>query len=194
MKPFVYVMGPSGAGKDSVLNAARAQIGPDDRVAIAHRYITRPAERGGENYVSLTPDEFATRRTAGLLKYHWRARGCEYGIGVEIETWRRAGFVVVVSGSRAHFGALKGRDVVPVVITARPEILAQRLRARGRETAAEIDERLARCDQFAVDHPALVTIDNSGPHENAVQSLLTVIRCLAPRLTALEALALSGFR
>lgn len=194
MKPLVYVMGPSGAGKDSVLNGARARIAAHDRIAVAHRYITRPAERGGENHVALTPDEFAARRVAGLLAYSWSAHGYDYGIGVEIATWRRAGFAVVVSGSRAHFSTLKPHGIKPVVITASPDILARRLTARGRETTAEIHQRLARRDQFVIDHPAAVTIDNSGPLETAVQGFLAVLRNLAPQTTVLEALALSGFR
>jgi ribose 1,5-bisphosphokinase len=193
MRPFIYVMGPSGAGKDSVLGGVRAAAAPGDRIAVAHRYITRPTERGGENYVSLSPGEFEARRAAGLFAYHWSAHGCDYGIGVEVHAWRRAGFAVVISGSRAHFRALRERRIIPIVITAAPEILAQRLTARGRETPQDIEQRLVRRDQYAVDHPDLVTIDNSGPIENSVQGFLSAIRGL-PRETVLEALALSGFR
>ena len=64
---LVYVMGPSGAGKDSVLGRARSLLPPAAPVVFAHRYITRPAEAGGENHVALTRDEFATRRACGLF-------------------------------------------------------------------------------------------------------------------------------
>jgi ribose 1,5-bisphosphokinase len=193
MTPFVYVMGPSGAGKDSVLNGLRSLATPEDRIAVAHRYVTRPAERGGENYISLSSAEFAARRAARLFKHHWSARDCDYGIGTEVDAWRQAGFVVVISGSRAHFATLSGRGLVPVVITAAPEILAQRLASRGREAPEDIRQRLARCGQYAVEHPNLITIDNSGSLDAAVHALLTAIREL-PRETVLEALALSGFR
>src|ERR1700722_10988516 len=89
--PLVYVMGPSGAGKDSVLNRARALLGADAPVVFAHRYITRPAEAGGENHVALSPEEFAVRRAHGLFAFHWQAHGNEYGIGREIHAWRKAG-------------------------------------------------------------------------------------------------------
>ena len=52
--PLVYVMGPSGAGKDSVLDRARTMLSVEAPVAFAHRYITRPADIGGENHVALT--------------------------------------------------------------------------------------------------------------------------------------------
>jgi ribose 1,5-bisphosphokinase len=98
--PLVYVMGPSGAGKDSVLARARFLLPPQAPIVFAHRYITRPAEAGGENHVALSAAEFTLRRDHGLFAYHWRAHGNEYGIGSEIQAWRRVGLTVVISGSR----------------------------------------------------------------------------------------------
>ena len=89
--PLFYVMGPSGAGKDSVLARARQLLAPDTSVIFAHRYITRPAEASGENHVALSDLEFAMRRTHGLFAFHWQAHGNHYGIGREIHAWRKAG-------------------------------------------------------------------------------------------------------
>ena len=85
---LVYVMGPSGAGKDSVLERARALLSADLPIAFAHRYITRPADVGGENHVALSRAEFALRRAHGLFAFHWHAHGNDYGIGQEIHAWR----------------------------------------------------------------------------------------------------------
>ena len=63
----------------------------DAPVAFAHRYITRPAEVGGENHVALSRAEFALRRAHGLFAFHWQAHGNDYGIGREIDAWRAAG-------------------------------------------------------------------------------------------------------
>src|SRR5262249_30542502 len=101
--PLVYVMGPSGAGKDSVLNRARALLASDAPVVFADRYITRPAEAGGENHIALSAEEFDLRRTHGLFAFDWQAHGNRYGIGCEIHAWRQSGLTVVVSGSREHF-------------------------------------------------------------------------------------------
>jgi len=129
--PLVYVMGPSGAGKDSVLNRARALLAADTPVVFAHRYITRPAEAGGENHVALSPAEFALRRAHGLFAFHWQAHGNEYGIGREIHAWRKVGLTVVVSGSREHFQKVNGGDdeTHPVLITAPAGTLAERTRS-----------------------------------------------------------------
>src|SRR5258708_19734795 len=99
-------MGPWGAGKEAVLHFDGEAIGPDHRVAFAHRYITRPTDPGGENHVALSPAEFGTRRAAGLFAFDWQAHGISYGIGVEIEAWRKAGLVVVVSRPPQHFRTL----------------------------------------------------------------------------------------
>ena len=126
---LIYVMGPSGAGKDSVLGRARTLLPPEAPVVFAHRYITRPADSGGENHVALTRAEFAMRRAHGLFAYHWHAHGNDYGVGREIHDWRAAGLTVVVSGSREHFLRTGGLDsqAHPVLITAPAERLKQRL-------------------------------------------------------------------
>ena len=178
--PLVYVMGPSGAGKDSVLARARMQLAADMPVAFAHRYITRPAETGGENHIALTQAEFARRRAHGLLAFHWYAHGNDYGIGCEIHAWRDAGLAVVVSGSREHFQSMDGADddLCPVLITASPGTLAERLAARGREDKAAVLARLERSAAYAVNDRRLVTIANDGPLDHAARAFVSLLATL----------------
>jgi ribose 1,5-bisphosphokinase len=175
--PIVYIMGPSGAGKDTLLRYARERLA-DENVAFAHRYITRPPVAGDENYIALTDAEFRVRKAHGLFAMDWQAHDLRYGIGCEIEVWRRAGLAVVISGSRQHFEAslMTAKDVVPVVITCAPEILAHRLAQRGRESEDAIAERLRRNPARALAHPALVTLDNSGAVEVAGERLVALLR------------------
>lgn len=174
---LVYVMGPSGAGKDSVLGRARVLLPPEAPVVFAHRYITRPADIGGENHVAVTRAEFAMRRAYGLLAYHWHAHGNDYGVGREIHDWRAAGMTVVVSGSRDHFLRTGGLDsqARPVLITAPAERLKQRLAGRGRESAIEAAERLQRADAYEIDDPRLVTIVNDGTLDEAAASFVRLL-------------------
>jgi ribose 1,5-bisphosphokinase len=175
-------MGPSGAGKDSVLGYARGNIDPARKIIFAHRYITRPADSGGENHVALGPAEFAARKAAGLFAFDWEAHGTRYGIGIEIDAWRRAGCVVVVSGSRAHFRTLDARalGLVPVLITVPPDVLRQRLSSRGRDDAASIEERLHRASTEAAVDDNVVVIDNSGPLADAANKLIALLVEAAP--------------
>jgi len=172
-------MGPSGAGKDTLLSYARARL-TGAPVLFAHRYITR-APSGDENFVSLDPREFAARLDAGLFAYHWEANGHRYGIGIEVERWRTDGRAVVVSGSRAHFAASLAErdDVTPVLVTAPPEILAARLAGRGREDEAAIAARLRRAAMDEIRHPRLLRVENAGTPAEAGDRLAALIRACA---------------
>ncbi|MBV8193730.1 MAG: phosphonate metabolism protein/1,5-bisphosphokinase (PRPP-forming) PhnN [Alphaproteobacteria bacterium] len=174
--PLIYVMGPSGAGKDAVMERARGLLSIDDPVVFAHRYITRPANAGGENHICLSPGEFDLRRARGLFAFHWQAHGNDYGIGIEINAWRNAGLSVVVSGSREHFQRADGIDesTVPVLITASAARLQERLAKRGREDAAASARRLQRSTlEVAVSN--LVTIENDGAIDDAAEALVRLL-------------------
>jgi ribose 1,5-bisphosphokinase len=159
---LIYVMGPSGAGKDSLLAFARERVGT--RVMFAHRYITR-AVADGENHIALTHDEFASRLSYGLFSMHWESLGLRYGIGVELDAWLVRGMPVVVNGSRQHAEVVLERypHARFVYIDATPAVLAARLARRGREDARQIEARLARRPAFGLPaHATVVKIDNSG--------------------------------
>ncbi len=174
---LIYVMGPSGAGKDALLAYARRALGGEP-VVFSHRYITRPPTPGDENFISLSDAEFELRARYGLFRFAWEAHGWRYGVGLEIDLWRGAGLAVVVSGSRAHFSAVAHElaDAWPVLVTAPKEVIAQRLAARGREAPAAIAERLSRARLEAPRHERLVTLDNSGPLADAGERLVELLR------------------
>jgi ribose 1,5-bisphosphokinase len=178
---LVYVMGPSGAGKDTLLGHARAQLegGP---FLFAHRYITRPADAGGENHVALSPAEFAWRDAQGLFALAWHSHALSYGIGREIDAWLAGGATVVVNGSRAHCAQACAAypDSWAVLIEASPEVLAERLAARGREGAEQVRARLARQPAFALPPGVrLARIDNSGALADGVAALVALLRAAA---------------
>jgi ribose 1,5-bisphosphokinase len=173
---LIYVMGPSGAGKDTLLHYARERIGA--RVMFAHRYITRPVG-DGENHIALTHDEFLARMTSGLFSLHWESHELRYGIGIEVDTWLSRGLPVVVNGSRQHAMAALERypDARFVHIDAAPAVLAARLAGRARENATQIAARLARRPAFALPaHASLTSIDNSGAIADAGAQLLATIK------------------
>jgi ribose 1,5-bisphosphokinase len=174
---LIYVMGPSGAGKDTLLAFARSRLS-GSRVLFAHRYITRAADAGGENHVCLSHEEFTVRSDRGLFALEWSSHGLRYGIGVEVEAWMQRGFTVVVNGSRAFLDGALARfpSLTAVHIDARPDVLAARLAARGRETFDEVRARLARRVPLELPaHVPLATIDNSGSVEEAGHALLDVL-------------------
>ncbi|GLQ93151.1 phosphonate metabolism protein/1,5-bisphosphokinase (PRPP-forming) PhnN [Dyella acidisoli] len=170
-----YVMGPSGAGKDSVLAWVR-QHGATHSVLCAHRYITRPAHAGGENHVALSEAEFHSREQRGLFVLSWQAHGLHYGIGSEVLHWLEHGMDVLVNGSRAALALARQRfdNLQPVLITASAECIAQRLALRGRETEADIAARLHRAEAYSVPSDSVV-IRNESSVEEAGAVLLRAI-------------------
>ncbi|SBW07289.1 ribose 1,5-bisphosphokinase [uncultured delta proteobacterium] len=177
---LVYVVGPSGAGKDTLI--ARVQDMPTGSLEtrplhVARRRITRPAGGSAENHHEMTDAEFARALQKGEFVMHWESHGLSYGISREIDGWLAADAVVIVNGSREYLpeAAKMYPHLVPVLIRVTPEALRQRLAARGRETAGEIDERIRRAALAVPDVPGLVVIDNSGPLESAVAAFSRLI-------------------
>jgi ribose 1,5-bisphosphokinase len=170
-----YVMGPSGAGKDSVLTWVR-EHGVAHGVLCAHRYITRPAHAGGENHVALSEEEFQLRERSGLFALTWQAHGLHYGIGNEVAHWLAHGADVLVNGSRGAFEQACERfpALRPVLITANPHAIASRLAARGRESEEDVAARLARVNAYPVPDGSMV-IQNDGSLAEAGSTLLKAI-------------------
>lgn len=184
--PLIYVMGPSGAGKDTLLRHARDRFNGGE-ILFAHRYITRAPVAGDENFIALSRGEFEARARLGLFAFHWQAHGVCYGIGAEIDAWRAAGAAIVVSGSRAHFQAVLADNstVVPVLVTAPSDILASRLATRGRENDAAIAARLLRAADTAIDHPRLEVVENSGDIDSARNRFVELLSRLTQTVPAL---------
>lgn len=172
---LVYVMGPSGAGKDTVLRLARPLCGLD--VLFARRTITRAPVPGDEDFEPVDAAEFERRLAAGDFAMHWRAHGFRYGIGFEVDALVAHGGIAVVSGSRAHFAAeVAARDdVLPILVTARAPLLAARLASRGREDRAAIERRRKRGESVTVVDWRLLTIVNDGSPDEAARRLAAAI-------------------
>ncbi|MBU0785088.1 MAG: phosphonate metabolism protein/1,5-bisphosphokinase (PRPP-forming) PhnN [Gammaproteobacteria bacterium] len=176
-KRLFYVVGPSGSGKDSIMAYARAQLAGQPMVQFAHRYITRPAQAGGENHIALSPAEFQARVQAGLFAMHWQSHGNRYGIGTEINQWLGKGITVVVNGSREYLpqALLLYPELLPVTIEVAPDILKQRLMRRGRETEADIEARINRNRTMQLSHPEGSRLNNNGTLEEAGNVLVNLI-------------------
>ena len=173
-----YVIGASGAGKDSLLTAARTRVTELGLpVAFAHRYITRPANAGGENHVAVTEAEYALRLEYSLFALSWDSHGLRYGVGTEINAWMHAGLDVVVNGSRGALARSRERypELVAVLVDVAPDVLHTRLTARGREDAPTVKRRLERAAHYK-NLPDVTRIDNNGVLDAAVERFLTLLQ------------------
>jgi ribose 1,5-bisphosphokinase len=169
------VVGPSGAGKDTLIAAVR-----DGRVAVhvVRRVITRPEEAGGEPYEGVTEAEFAARRDAGAFLLHWEAHGLHYGIPIEAERALEEGRDIIFNGSRAMLAEAWAAfpNLTVILVTAPIQVLAERLAARGRETPQEIAARLARARYEVPPGIPVRVVENGGSLEDAVAAFLAALQ------------------
>ncbi len=170
---LVLVVGPSGAGKDTLLDAARQALAGDPGIHFARRVITRPADAGGEDHEAVTETEFSTRAFA----LQWQAHGLRYGIPADVANKLARGIIVVANVSRGVIQEAAARFPVQVIeVTAPAEILAARLASRGREGAGDTASRLARHVALPAGVPVATVVNDSTAEEGARRFLSALLR------------------
>jgi phosphonate metabolism protein PhnN/1,5-bisphosphokinase (PRPP-forming) len=166
------VVGPSGAGKDTLIRGALATR-PDLR--LVRRVITRPTEAGGEDFEGVSAQEFLLRRERGEFALHWEAHGLSYGIPkVQLDG---AGDVLF-NGSRAALPlALEAFPHLRVIMVTAPNaILAQRLALRGREDPADIEARLKRASFTLPSQIVAETVINDSTTDVGIARFLAALQ------------------
>jgi phosphonate metabolism protein PhnN/1,5-bisphosphokinase (PRPP-forming) len=177
---LVLVVGPSGAGKDTLMDAARAALASDARFRFARRLITRPAMAGAEDHDSCDEAAFAAAQAQGAMALSWRAHGLSYGILAAELAPIAAGCVVIANISRGVIAEAErlAQHAVVVNITAPSAVLAKRLAARGRESEADIAARLAREAPLTAERAQIMTILNDRSVAEAAGDLIALLRGL----------------
>jgi phosphonate metabolism protein PhnN/1,5-bisphosphokinase (PRPP-forming) len=175
---LILVVGPSGAGKDALMTAARVAFAADPGLAFARRVVTRSAMAGAEDHDSLTEAAFAAAEAAGAFALAWRAHGLAYGIPIDVVRRVADGVDVVANASRGAVAAAEalGVDVAVIHVTAPVAVLAERIARRGRESAADIAARLARDAPVRTTAARLIEVRNDGPLAAGEAAFVAAIR------------------
>jgi ribose 1,5-bisphosphokinase len=172
---LVLVVGPSGAGKDTLLGLAKAACAGDGNIVFPRRAVTREASEA-EGNEELTADDFRQALARGDFAMHWEAHGHHYGLPRAIEHDIREGRTVVANVSRTVIDALRRAyaDIVVILITAPPDVLAERLANRARSSDGNIELRLGR----SIDETGApdITIRNVGDAEVHAERLARIIK------------------
>jgi ribose 1,5-bisphosphokinase len=173
---LVLVVGPSGAGKDTLLGLAKAACADDADIVFPRRAITRAATASEDNE-QLSPGAFRDAVERGAFAVNWEAHGHCYALRSAIDDDIRAGRTVIANVSRTVIGALRRAylDVMVIAITAPPEILAKRLASRGRGSDGQIEQRLGRTVDDASATPD-VTIVNMSSAEYHARQLVRIVK------------------
>ena len=173
---LVLVVGPSGAGKDTLLGLARAACADDSTIVFVRRVVTRESSSAEDNE-QISVDAFREACARGAFAIHWEAHGHCYGMSRAIDDEIRAGRTIVANVSRTVIGAIRRAyaDVVVVLITAPPNVLAERIAMRARSSDGMVENRLHRTVEDASAAPD-VTIVNTGSADYHSRQLVRVIK------------------
>jgi ribose 1,5-bisphosphokinase len=177
---FVCLVGPSGAGKDTLLRLVKTELAAQPGFIFPCRRVTRVAS-AHEDHLVLTETAYLEGVRTGRFALAWRAHGLGYAIDRDVLPALASGNIVTcnvsrdaVAGAKMHFPR-----VATVLVTASADILVTRLHARGRETLAGIDERLTRNREFSENLTADFVVDNSGDATTAAAQLAAILQNLA---------------
>ncbi len=162
---LVLVVGPSGAGKDTLIDLARSALCDDTEVVFVRRVVTRQASKA-ENNIQISTDAFIAGRDAGRFAVCWEAHGLHYALPIAIDHDIRAGRCVVANGSRTVIDLVRATyaDSVVIEITAPPDVLTARLAARGRASDGPIGKRLGRNVAAVKADKVIVNVGNAEDH------------------------------
>lgn len=176
---LVLVVGPSGAGKDTLLGLARTACADDGDIIFARRLVTREASSFEDNE-QLSADAFQAAVERGDFAIHWEAHGHRYGLPRTIDDDIRSGRTVVANVSRTVADSVRRAycNVWVVSITAPPEVLASRLAMRARTSDGVLEHRLQRA--VAEGREPDQTLVNVGSAEFHARELVQIIRGKRP--------------
>lgn len=171
---LVLVVGPSGAGKDTLIALVQAACADDPGVVFPQRVVTREASTF-ENNAAVSPMMFGQMLARGDFAFQWEAHGLRYGVPRSIGDDIRAARAVVVNVSRTivELARRSYANVTVVSVTAPADVLAQRIADRGRASDGQVDGRIRRAVVAA--EPDVV-INNIGPAIDHAAQLLKAIR------------------
>lgn len=180
---LIVVLGPSGSGKDTIIDFARETLRGRSDVLFVRRVVTRDAAVQAEDHDTLDEAAFLAAEQAGAFAFTWKAHGLSYGLPSSMDGHLALGGIAIANGSRATLPDLRRRypTLVPVTLAVAPDVLAARIAARGRESEAEIAARLQRAERFALDTPDLTIIDNNGAPEIAGRAFVRLIEQVSAR-------------
>ncbi len=184
---LIYLMGASGAGKDTLLKAVRPLMDEEQEATkrpliIMQRHITRPASNNAddEQHKACTEEDFLHALAAGEYTMHWQSHGLHYGISKSIYSHLQQGALVLVNGSREYLPQAQQTfpELIPLLVQVKAEALRARLMARGRESQEDIERRVQRATQYNPSHDKMIVIDNSQALDSTLHYFKALIEDL----------------
>ncbi|MEM9781656.1 MAG: phosphonate metabolism protein/1,5-bisphosphokinase (PRPP-forming) PhnN [Pseudomonadota bacterium] len=185
---LILVVGPSGAGKDTLLDGARTALDGTLGLGFAQRVVTRPADAGGEAHEPATMAAFERMVVEDALFVHWQAHGLGYGTRAAAVARLAAGEDIVLNGSRAAVPAILARWAATAIVhvTAPEAVIAARLARRGREDPTSVEKRRKRVVPPLPHDVPVITVSND-------QDVAAGVARLVDAIVAIRALPADAF-
>jgi ribose 1,5-bisphosphokinase len=167
---LILVVGPSGAGKDTLLGLAKAACADDTNIVFARRVVTREASEFEDNE-QVSDEAFRQALAQDAYAMHWEAHGHCYALPRAIDDDIRAGRMVIANVSRTVISAMRRAyaEVMVISITAPPQVLAERIAMRARGSDGKIEQRLGRTVDDTAAAPDITIMNVSSAEYHARQ-------------------------
>jgi guanylate kinase len=187
---LIVISGPSGVGKDAILNGMRQLQWPMHFAVTATTRPQRPGEADGTDYHFTTADRFREMISGGELVEWANVYGNFYGVPKrEVQQALAEGLDVVVKVDVQ--GAASIRAIVPeavFIFVAPPSIedLAERLRQRKTESGVDLNLRTKAAEEEMTSLPLFdyVVVNCDGKLEVAVSQISAIITAEKCRVEA----------
>jgi len=178
---LVVISGPSGAGKDAVLDGLRRQGYPFHFVVTVTDRSPRPGEVEGEDYYFVSKAQFKAKMKAGEFLEHAKVYGDRKGVLIaEVKRALESGQDVILRVDVQ--GAATIREAVPEAITIfltapTEEELIERLKERRTESVQKLKRRIAtaRAEMARISEFHYVVVNRQGQLDNAVRQIVAII-------------------
>ncbi len=182
MGKLFIVTGPSGAGKDSVINAVKEQGLQFGQVVTTSTRIMRQNESEGNPYYFITREQFQAKVAAEEMVEWAEVYGNLYGCTKqEVEAKLNANAIVIVKvdpqGARAYKKMMPEAKTI-FIMPPSYEYLEKRLINRETDTPTVIKQRLATAQrelENLLDWDYLV-VNEEGKLNEAAEEVLTIVK------------------
>ena len=145
-----YIMGPSGSGKDSVIDGVCNYFA--DQVSRPPRYITRIlSSNDAEQHNVIAPEIFDELHDKDCFSLSWQANGYRYAYDKQWLNDLDEQKIVLLNGSREYWSEAQEKFadlLVPIVLSLDSDVQRSRLEGRARESQSEIEQRIERSESF----------------------------------------------
>jgi len=182
MKSNIFIVsGPSGAGKNTVIDGLREYL-PIERVTTTTTRAMRPENSQGNPYYFISREEFVARRDHGeFVEWAEQYNGNLYGVTKEeLERVKNSGKIGI--WELEWQGAIAAKKLFPgipaIFINAPLDILEKRIRQRDNVTEEYVQERMAYTKKWLdrMDIYDYVIMNEEGKLKETIAQVAEIIK------------------